>query len=127
MGDRGPTCLPTALCRAQRVLLPGGARTWTVLDGDHRVVAAAEEHLEYLRMLGRSPNTVKSYARALALWWQFLDVYKLAWDAVTNEDLGRFLGWLRSGDEPGLASIERRPARVSKVTVALRLQAVCSL
>ena len=36
------------------------------------VVVPAEEFLEYLRMLGRSPNTVKSYARALALWWQFL-------------------------------------------------------
>ena len=126
MGDRDPTCLPTALCRAQRVVLPGGARTWTVLDGDHRVVAAAEEYLEYLRMLGRSPNTVKSYARALALWWQFLAAYELAWAAVTVEDLGRFLGWLRSGDGPALASIERRPARFREGTVALRLQAVCS-
>jgi hypothetical protein len=116
----------TGACRTQRVVLGDGGRTWTVLDGDHRVVAAAEEYLEYLRMLGRSPNTVKSYARALALWWQFLDVYELVWDAVTIEDLGRFLGWLRSGDEPGLASIERRPARFSEGTVALRLQAVCS-
>jgi integrase len=117
----------TGACRTQRLVLPSGERTWTVLDGDHCVVAAAEEYLEYLRMLGRSLNTVKSYARALALWWQFLDVYELAWDAVTIEDLGRFLGWLRSGDEPGLASIERRPARFSEGTVALRLQAVCSL
>jgi len=114
-------------CRTQRVAVSDGERTWTVLDGDHRVVEPAEQYLEYLRMLGRSPNTVKSYARALALWWQFLDAYELAWDAVTIEDLGRFLGWLRSGDEPGLASIERRPARFSEGTVALRLQAVCSL
>ena len=108
------------------MLLPGGARTWTVLDRDHRVVAAAEAYLEYLRMLGRSPNTVKSYARALALWWQFLTVYELAWDAVTAEDLGRFLGWLRIGDSPVLVSIERRAARFSEGTIALRLQAVCS-
>ncbi|HUY59137.1 MAG TPA: tyrosine-type recombinase/integrase [Solirubrobacteraceae bacterium] len=114
-------------CRTQRVVLPDGERTWTVLDGDHRVVSAAEEYLEYLRMLGRSPNTVKSYARALALWWQFLDAYELAWDAVRIEDFGRFLGWLRSGDSPALASIERRPARFSEGTVALRVQAVCSL
>jgi len=126
MGDRDPTCLPTAVCRVQRVLLPGGARTWTVLDRDHRVVAAAEAYLEYLRMLGRSPNTVKSYARALALWWQFLTVYELAWDAVTAEDLGRFLGWLRIGDSPVLVSIERGAARFSEGTIALRLQAVCS-
>ena len=69
----------TGACRTQRLALPSGERTWTVLDGDHRVVAAVEEYLEYLRMLGRSPNTVKSYARALALWWQFLDVYRLVW------------------------------------------------
>lgn len=77
-------------------------------------------------MVGRSPNTVKSYARALALWWEFLAVYALAWDGVTVEDLGRFLGWLRSGDEPRLASIERRPARFGEGTVAVRLQAVSS-
>lgn len=114
-------------CRTQRVALSDGERTWTVLDRDHRVAEPAEQYLEYLRMVGRSPNTVKSYARALALWWEFLTVYELAWDRVTVEDLGRFLGWLRSGDEPGLASIERRPARFSEGTVALRLQAVCSL
>lgn len=118
---------PAGACRTQRVALPDGERTWTVLDGDHRVAEPAEQYLEYLRMPGRSPNTVKSYARALALWWEFLSVYGLDWDRVTVEDLGRFLGWLRSGDEPGLASIERRPARFSEGTVALRLQAVCSL
>src|ERR1700751_4897678 len=113
--------------RAQRLTLASGEATWTVLGAGHRVVGPAEEYLEYLRAQQVSPNTVKSYARALALWWQFLDVYELVWDAVTIEDLGRFLGWLRSGDEPGLASIERWPARFSEGTVALRLQAVCSL
>jgi hypothetical protein len=62
-------------CRTQRVVLSNGERTWTVLDRDHRVAEPAEQFLEYLRMLGRSPNTVKSYARALALWWEFLSVY----------------------------------------------------
>lgn len=90
------------------------------------MVVPVEQFLEYLRILRRSPNTVKSYARALALWWQFLTVYELAWDAVTVEDLGRFLGWLRTGDSPALVSIERRSARFSEGTIALRLQAVCS-
>jgi hypothetical protein len=108
------------------VVLSDGERTWTVLDVDHCVVEPAEQFLEYLRMLGRSPNTVKSYARALALWWEFLAVYELAWDAVMVEDLGRFLGWLRTGDSPALVSIERRQARFSEGTIALRLQAVCS-
>src|SRR4051794_38250328 len=112
--------------RAQRVVLPGGERTWTVLDAEQRVVEPAEQYLEYLRMLGRSPNTVKSYARGLALWWEFLAVYGLEWDGVTVEDFGRFLGWLRTGDSPAVTSIERRWARFSDGTVALRVQAVCS-
>lgn len=55
-------------CRVQRLVLPDGARTWTVLGGDHRMVEPAEEFLEYLRAQQATPNTVKSYARALALW-----------------------------------------------------------
>jgi hypothetical protein len=35
--------------------------------GDHRPVAAAEEYLELLRAPAVSPNTVKSYARGLAI------------------------------------------------------------
>jgi Phage integrase, N-terminal SAM-like domain len=109
-------------------VLSGGERTWTVLDGEHRAVEPAEQYLEHLRMLGRSPNTVKSYARAraLALWWEFLAAYALAWGRVTVEDFGRFNGWLRTGDWSAVTSIERRPARFGEGTVVLRVQAVCS-
>jgi len=37
-----------------------------VLGKDHCMVEPAEEYLEYLRAQQASPNTVKSYARALA-------------------------------------------------------------
>jgi site-specific recombinase XerD len=117
----------TAVGRVQRVLLPDGERTWTVVDGSHLVVAAAEEFLEFMRATRRSPNTIKSYARALALWWEFLGAYGLAWDEVKVDDFGAFLTWLRSGDTPAVASIAQRPARFSEETIAVRLQAVMSL
>jgi len=66
-------------CGAQRLVLAGGARLWTVLGGDHRPVGPAEEFLEYLRVQRVSPNTVKSYARALALW-QYLGA--LGWPGM---------------------------------------------
>ena len=81
--------------------------------GDHRPVGTAEEFLEYLRVQQVSPNTVKSYVRALALWWQYLAVFGLAWEAVTLEHAGGFLAWLRSGDGPQVVSIERRPAVIA--------------
>jgi hypothetical protein len=113
-------------CRTQRVGLPGGAVTWTVLGPDLRVVAPAEEFLEYLRVQGTSPNTVKSYARALALWWTYLSVFSLAWDALTLAEVGGFLAWLRSGDGPQVISIGPRPARFAESTISTRLRAVTS-
>ena len=116
----------TGSCRAQGLTLPSGERTWTVLGAGHRVVGPAEEYLEYLRAQQVSPNTVKSYARALALWWQFLELFGLDWDAVTLENFGAFLTWLRTGDGPEVASIERRRARFAESTIAARLGAVIS-
>ena len=101
-------------CRTQRLVLPGGERSWTVLGNDHRPVGPAEEFLEYLRVQRVSPNTVKSYARALALWWQYLAVFGVAWDAVALEHAGGFLAWLRTGDDPQVVSIERRAARFAE-------------
>src|SRR4029077_10020381 len=113
-------------CRAQGLTLPSGERTWTVLGSDHRPVVPAEDYLEYLRAQQVSPNTVKSYARALALWWQFLELFGLVWDAVTLENFGAFLTWLRTGDEPEVVSIERRGARFAESTISPRMGAVLS-
>ncbi len=106
--------------------LPGGAATWTVLGSDHRVVGPAEEFLEYLRVQGTSPNTVKSYARALALWWTYLSVFGLVWDELALADVGGFLTWLRGGDGPRVVSIGPRPARFTESTISTRLRAVTS-
>jgi hypothetical protein len=65
----------------QRIDLFDG-RTWTVLDRDWRGVAPVEEYLELLRNTDRSPNIVKSYARALALWWSFLEDADADWTSV---------------------------------------------
>jgi site-specific recombinase XerD len=113
-------------CRVQRLLLAGGELSWTVLGIDHHPVGPAEEFLEYLRVQRVSPNTVKSYARALALWWQYLQAFGLVWDTVTLQDAGGFLAWLRTGDGPRVVSIDRRAARFSESTIAVRLQAVVS-
>ena len=115
-----------AACWAQRLVLPGGERTWTVLGRDHRPAGPAEEYLEYLRAQRVSPNTVKSYARALALWREYLEQFGLGWDVVTLEDFGGFLTWLRTGDGREVVSIEPRMSRFAESAIAVRLRAVTS-
>ncbi|WP_324190179.1 tyrosine-type recombinase/integrase [Nocardia farcinica] len=114
------------VCRSQRLALSDGRRTWTVLGRDHRPVGPAEEYLEYLRVQRKSPNTVKSYARALALWWEYLAVFGLRWDAVTLESFGGFLTWLRTGADPEVVELRAMESRFAESTIAVRLRAVLS-
>ena len=59
--------------RVQRVLMPDGAESWTVLDAGGDPVPAVEGFLAHLQALDRSPTTVRTYATSLKLWSQFLD------------------------------------------------------
>src|SRR6478736_5418993 len=112
-------------CRAQGLTLPSGERTWTVLGAGHRVVGPAEEYLEYLRVQQVSPNTVKSYARALALWWQFLELFGLDWDAVTLENFGSFLTWLRTGDGPAVIRVRHRRRTAPPILTPVQIERIC--
>jgi integrase family protein with SAM-like domain len=100
--------------RTQVVTLAGGASTWTVVGADGLPVSEVEGFLEYLRLTGCSPNTVRSYAGGAALWWGFMSAGGLDWRRVGVADVGSFLSWLRFG----------RGAEPSEATVASRLAAV---
>ena len=115
MTDPALTSSPTGACRTQRVVVADGERTWTVLDAGHRVVEPVEEYLEYLRMLGRSPNTVKSYARALALWWRVPDRLRpgVGWGDGRGLRPASALACARA-TRRRWSSIERRPAEVQR-------------
>lgn len=68
--------------RSLRVVLPSGEAYWTVVDGDYRVVAAADAFLRDLRFgADRTESTTKLYAGELALF--------LGWAAGSGRDLER--------------------------------------
>jgi integrase/recombinase XerD len=58
--------------RVQRVVMPGGAESWTVLDECGDPVPAVEAFLAHLQALDRSPLTVRTYATSLKLWLEFV-------------------------------------------------------
>lgn len=83
--------------RVQRVVMPSGSVSWTVVDDAEVVVGPAERYLAFLQAIERSPNTVRAYAHSLALWWEFLGLRGRAWDAAGIEDVTEFARWLRAG------------------------------
>ena len=106
----------------------GGGRTWTVLGDDHLPVAPIEEFLEHHRVLGSSPNTVRSYAKGLELWWGFLAREGAGWEDPAVGTLRAFVTWLRTGLAPSVVSIasEAETRGPAEATVGARLAAVVS-
>ena len=121
-GERMSVCV-------QPVELPGGDRTWTVLGADHRPVGPVEEFLEYHRVTGSSPHTVRAYAKGLQLWWRYLELDGRDWAGADVPALAGFVSWLRQGTPPGVVLLDPAAAAgpgLAESTLATRLAAVVS-
>ena len=112
----------------QVVVLPDGARTWTVLRADYLPLPAVEEFLEHHRQIGSSPNTVKSYARGLGLWWRHLAASGSGWRRPRVSTATSFVAWLRAGAPSErvayLPNAATAGAGFAESTIASRLAAV---
>jgi len=99
-----------------------------VLGDDHLPVAPVEEFLEHHRVLGSSPNTVRSYAKGLELWWGFLVREGAGWEDPSVGTLRAFVTWLRTGLSSAVVSIaaEAETRGPAEATVGARLAAVVS-
>jgi integrase/recombinase XerD len=114
--------------RVQRVIMPSGVESATVLHGG-AVVEPVDRFLGHLTSVDRSPNTVRAYAHDLRDWVSFLDSRALRWDAVTLEDVGRFVAWLRLGHHArggGVVVLPWVDGELSAATVNRKLSALVS-
>jgi site-specific recombinase XerD len=77
-----------------------GRSSWTVSDSSGLPVTEIEQFLHWQRAIGRSSNTVRSYARHLSLFYRWLIARHITWDAVTFDELCDFVGALSAGLPP---------------------------
>ena len=111
--------------RVQRLVMPDGSRSWTVLDDRGEVIGPVEAFLAHLQALDRSPETVRTYATSLKLWWEFLGSAGCGFDTATVDHVARFVAWLRAPAE-NMAVLEGGSARCSPATLNRHLAAVFS-
>jgi site-specific recombinase XerD len=116
------------MLRVQRVVMPSGAESATLLR-DGVVVGPADRFLAHLTAIERSPNTVRAYAHDLRDYFAFLGSRGLEWDEVSLEDLGRFVAWLRLAGDARDGQVTLLPwveGSVSAGTVNRKLSALAS-
>lgn len=98
-----------------------GRPSWTVVDARGLPVAEIEQFLHWMRAVGRSQNTVRSYARHLSLFYRWLSARGIVWDRIVFHELCDFVGALSVGLPP-LQTWRggRAPATVKAVSAGVR-------
>ena len=111
--------------KVQRAILPDSKRLmWLVIGDDSLPVPAVQSFLSYLHNIGRSPNTIRSYAHHLKLFWEYLTVTGFGWRQLTIKELSDFMSWLRDPQPIGVTAIHERTSCRSEVSINTILAAV---
>ncbi len=70
-------------------------KRYVVIDGTGEIVDPIVRYLKYLDRLGSARQTLRSYASALRLYWEFLLQEQFDWQQITLDTLSRFVLWLK--------------------------------
>ena len=111
--------------KVQKGILPNsGLRVWIVLDDSYLPIEPIGKYLHYLDSVGRSPNTIGTYAYNLKLFWEFLRDSNLDWSQIGLEELSNFIHWLRNPNS-GVLSVQQFVSKRSEKTINHCLTTVC--
>lgn len=82
--------------RVQEILTATNRKRYLLVDEHGELVVPVIRYLKYLDSIGRARNTLRSYAYGLKLLFEYLSQQKLDHKAVTLDDLGGFVLWLKN-------------------------------
>jgi integrase/recombinase XerD len=109
----------------QKGQLPNSNRPiWLVLDDRYQPVEPIMDYLTYLNNLEKSPNTVRTYAYNLKLYWEFLQHKQIDWQDVDERELADFIHWLRNPQPIGVMSIQPQTSNRTEKTINHALNTV---
>lgn len=79
--------------QAARIEMPGGRRSWTVLDDDGDVVERLRHWIVHLEQTHASPNTIRAYVRHVVDFANFLGANGAEIHEATVALYDGFLAW----------------------------------
>ena len=91
--------------------------SWLVIGDDFMPIAPIQDYLAYLGNVGRSPNTVRTYAYHLKLYWEYLAEKRISWTEINLEKLADFMLWLRSPGPAGVVSMVEQEAKRTEASI----------
>ncbi len=96
-------------------------RRFVVINDAGDLVEPIVQYLKYLDRIGSARNTLRAYATALRLYWQYLEQERLVWQQITLDDLARFVLWLKVSSCPSCRTGTFQPHHQSNAQCCQKL------
>ncbi|MGD9107824.1 MAG: tyrosine-type recombinase/integrase [Gammaproteobacteria bacterium] len=81
--------------KAQKIKLNDNTQPfWIVVGDDYLPIKSIYQYLFFLRSIDKSPNTIRTYAHHLKIFWEYLAINQLEWNKINIEKLARFVATL---------------------------------
>lgn len=99
---------------------------WIVLDRDFLPIPQIDSYLKYLHSVGKSPNTIRSYAYHLKEFWLFLGSMDYEWDQITLNEMSQFISFLKRGSVDNVVPLNQTESKRTAKTINAIVTAVSS-
>ncbi|WP_220254494.1 tyrosine-type recombinase/integrase [Vreelandella rituensis] len=99
---------------------------WIVLDSDFLPIPQIDSYLKYLHSVGKSPNTIRSYAYHLKEFWLFLGSMDYEWNQVTLSEMSQFINFLKRGSVDNVVPLYQSESKRTAKTINAIVTAVSS-
>ena len=101
------TSFATTPWQAARIEIPGGRRSWTVLDDRGDVVECLRHWIIHLEQTHASPNTIRAYVRHVVDFENFLGANGAGIHEATVALYDSFLAWTLNNSRRAIKSFSR--------------------
>jgi integrase len=81
--------------KVQKVNL-GSKITYIVIGEDFLPISTINKYLKYIEDVGFSVHTIRTYATALSIYWDFLRIKEIDWRNITLEVIAEYIQYLRN-------------------------------
>ena len=70
-------------------------KRYVVIDDTGNLIEPIAQYLKYLDRINAARQTLRSYAFALRLYWEYISQQQIDWQQVTLDELSGFVLWLK--------------------------------
>lgn len=108
--------------KVQKITLPDSNQLrWIVIGDNYLPIEPIREYLFFLESIKKSPNTIRTYAHHLKIYWEFIEANSISWDQITIEVIARFVALLNGlvGNEDFYQQQKRSAKTINQIIIAI--------